>query len=503
MGNNRTNLTDKYSKRLTLGDAVDKRKRSKILIARNQEKILGSIFNPHPKLSVPELKFIIDGDKRNFTYGDEPVSFSVSGSSNGAITWSVGNTSIIKIENGQLIPILGGKTNITAKIAKNGGYKSATSSITITVSEITTTIDVSTTSISLNKGGSEKLSVLSNNKEYPIKYSSSNSQVATVDENGNVKGVSAGNATISVYQDAVNGKYTSASTTVSVSVTDVSQLVTPTFTIKGVTDGQQINYNSSVDIYVETNSTGKVTWSSSNTSIASVDNGKLKGNSSGNTTITATLAQTSTHKSATASVKVTVNAITPTLTINPTSISELEVDATKQLSASSTNTSSTYTYKSSNSDVATVSASGLVTGKKAGNATITITQAALSGKYTSASSTVNVTVKEAAPKENNYFFGTSNRNNLDAIKNFNKYSQTRVTNLTLDSYNIGDEDIFFAFPSSWGTIEDIVDDDGDGVGAGNATQVLASRGCIIEGYTIYKIKFIEGLIGVNIKIIWL
>jgi uncharacterized protein YjdB len=134
-----------------------------------------------------------------------------------------------------------------------------------------------------------------------------------------------------------------------------------------------------------------VTWASSNPAVATVSNsGVVSGNAAGSATITAT----SETKSSTATVTVT-NVPVASVTVSPASTSLL-VGATQQFSvvtkdaAGNTLTGRTVTWASSNTAVATVSGSGLVTGNAAGSATITATSETVSG--TAAVTVTNVPV---------------------------------------------------------------------------------------------------------------
>ena len=86
---------------------------------------------------------------------------------------------------------------------------------------------------------------------------------------------------------------------------------------------------------------------------------------------------------------------TATITANDVTVEE---GATAAIGAT-TNSSATITYACDNTAVATVDASGTVTGVKAGNANITLKVAAVEGKFTAAEKTIKVTVTEkpAAP----------------------------------------------------------------------------------------------------------
>src|SRR6185295_6603066 len=135
-----------------------------------------------------------------------------------------------------------------------------------------------------------------------------------------------------------------------------------------------------------------VTWSSSNTSVAIADvNGNVTGMAPGSATITAT----SEGQSGTASITVT-NVPVASVTVTPTSAS-VPQGQTVQLSATPKDANGTaltgrvVTWSSSNTAVASVNASGLVTSGAAGSATITATSEGKTG-----TSAITVTIVPVA-----------------------------------------------------------------------------------------------------------
>ncbi len=133
------------------------------------------------------------------------------------------------------------------------------------------------------------------------------------------------------------------------------------------------------------NATNKnVTWSSSNSSIATVKNGKITAKKAGTATITA---KTSNGKAATC--KVTVKQLPTSVKLSKTTLS-LNIGKTYTLKATvspSNASSKSVTWSSSKKNVATVNSSGKITAKKAG--TVTITAKTSNGKK----ATCKVTVK--------------------------------------------------------------------------------------------------------------
>ena len=125
-------------------------------------------------------------------------------------------------------------------------------------------------------------------------------------------------------------------------------------------------------VYPSNASNKKCTWSSSNTSVATVDsNGKVTAKASGTATITV---KTANGKTASCNVTVqAVQAVPTSVSLNKTSLT-LDVGKSYTLTktVSPSNAVTSYTWSSSNTSVATVDSNGKVTAKKAGTATITV-----------------------------------------------------------------------------------------------------------------------------------
>lgn len=119
-----------------------------------------------------------------------------------------------------------------------------------------------------------------------------------------------------------------------------------------------------VTLKADTNLSDKITWSSSNKKVATVNSkGVVTAKAKGTAVITATCGE---YK---ATCKVSVK--TPTLKLAKTSAS-IKVGKKTTIKATSTPTG-TVKYTSSNKKIATVSSKGVVTGKKKGTAKITVT----------------------------------------------------------------------------------------------------------------------------------
>ena len=306
-------------------------------------------------------------------------------------TWKSSYTSILTVSGGTVTGVSKGQAVVTAS------YRSYSKSCTVTVTEnVTYDYQMTPTSTSLVNGRTTKFTVVkrtftngtqTNGQDVSstFTWTSSNTSVATVGSNGVITGVGKGTATITT-------KYGETTLTGTVTVTPAYtyELVlnrTSMSMAKGATGTIVATYKTYADGVLEslTNVTSTATWSSGNTSVATVSGGTVTGKGAGTTTITATY----NGKSATCSVTVVGSA---TLSLGWTSAT-MEKGSVRTNAAiynpnngtASTNVTSSAVWTTSNAGVATAG-SGTITAQGKGTCTITVTYNGLS-----ASCTVTVT----------------------------------------------------------------------------------------------------------------
>jgi uncharacterized protein YjdB len=238
---------------------------------------------------------------------------------------------------------------------------------------------VPVTGVSLNKAaatvsinGSEQLNytiVPAHATNKNVTWSSNNNSVATVDSNsGTVTGLSVGTATITLTSD--DGKLTSSCTvTVQNDPIPVTGILpgkaTSTISVNGA---EQMLFT----VYPENATNKSVTWSSNDSSVATVDvNGNVTGVSAGTVTVTAKTAEGEFAASCVITVQ---NEAVPVTGVSLKTASTISVNGTEQLTAtvSPENATNKNVVWSSNAvSVATVDEKGLVAGISAGMATVT------------------------------------------------------------------------------------------------------------------------------------
>ena len=212
------------------------------------------------------------------------------------ITWTSSNTSVATVSRGIIIALKEGTTTITA--STNNG-KTATAKVTVSKKVIEPySVAIDKKEATINVGGKTTLIATItpyNATNKTITWSSSDNSIATVN-NGVVTGIKAG--TVNITAKTSNGKTATTKVTVSKEAINVTSITLNTTSIK-------LNANSTYTLkvtYSPTNATNQsVTWSSSNTSVATVSNGTVKGIKGGNATITA---KTSNGVTATCTVEV-------------------------------------------------------------------------------------------------------------------------------------------------------------------------------------------------------
>ncbi|MBR6168482.1 Ig domain-containing protein [Candidatus Saccharibacteria bacterium] len=336
---------------------------------------------------------------------------SPKAASNKAVTWKSSNTSVATVTSTGTITAKGvGTATITA--TTNDGGKSASATVTVVKPTVSVTgIEVSKTSVSLLIGATEKITATvrpSNVTNKAVTWTSNNTSVATVTGEGTIVAEGVGTATITATTNDGGKKAT-------VSVT-VSPIRVQSITLSKNSATLEVGETSKISATVlPSNATNKaVTWTSNNTSVATVTStGTITAKGVGTATITATTNDGG--KKATVSVTVFSNEIIkdnggtedeaadddidviPTASVKlNTASATINVGNTVALTATvspSNATNKAVTWMSSDSNVATVSASGVVKGVSAGTATITVKT-----KDAGNSAMATITVKKSSSK---------------------------------------------------------------------------------------------------------
>ncbi|MDL2241757.1 Ig-like domain-containing protein [Bacteroidales bacterium OttesenSCG-928-L03] len=318
-------------------------------------------------------------DKTSITIdaGSEEIlvaTISPKGAANQNVTWSSSKTDIASVDaSGKVKGLKAGSATITAT-TQDGG-KTASCAVTVKATTVAVTgVSLNKTETSIAVDGEETLVPTITPKEATnqnISWSSSKTDIASVDAAGKVKGLKAGTATITVTTED-GGKTASCTVTVSANVVAVTGIVlnktettldagSEEILVPTITPKEATNQN--------------ISWSSSKTDIASVDAaGKVKGLKAGSATITVTTEDGGKTASCTVTVKDPFVAV-ESVALNKTTL-ELNTGASETLTAAITPdeaTNKNLSWKSDKTDIASVDESGKVAGLKAGTATITVT----------------------------------------------------------------------------------------------------------------------------------
>lgn len=315
--------------------------------------------------------------------GSEQLSAVVSPpkTSNKSVTWASSNSSIVSVDsNGQataVASVMHGETKsaVITVTTHEGGFSAQ---CTVTVVEK----PVPVTGVTLNKGtsylltgNSEALTAIitpSTATNQNLTWSSSNSLIASVNSSGVVTtGTNTGQTMITVTTS--DGGFT-ASCLFTVTLTPVS--VTGVTLNKSATVIAAGNSEMLFAIITPSNATNQnITWSSDNAGVATVDAfGNVTGQASGLANITATTADGGYSDSCAVSV------VTSPVPVTGVSLSQstitIQVGNQGQLTAAITPANATnqnLIWNTSNSLIASVNSSGVVTGNAVGSATITVT----------------------------------------------------------------------------------------------------------------------------------
>lgn len=307
------------------------------------------------------------------------ATVSPSGASNSAVTFSTSDKSVATVNSsGVVTPVAPGTATITVK-TKDGGY---TDTCKVTVKRAVTSVTLNKTTAEIKSDTTLTLKATikpSNATDKTLTWTSSNKNVATVNAKGVVTPVGKGTATITVKTE--NGLTDTCKVTVYQVVTGIT--VTESATVYA---GEKITLKAKVTPS-DANEQG-FTWTSSSTAIAKVSS---KGIVTGVKAGTAIITVQSTEGDYTANCTVTVKQHVTSVTLNKTELTIANGNE-EQLTATikpATATEKGYTFSSSDENVATVTANGLIKAVACGEAVITV-----KSKENNKTATCKVTVIE-------------------------------------------------------------------------------------------------------------
>ena len=258
------------------------------------------IANRHPEwLKIDKSDEVIELSKSNLelTVG-ATETLTVKNQGNEKVNWSSSNANVAAVDNGKVTAKAEGEAIITAKTDSG---KTGECRVVVKAGEIAVeSIKLDKTSVELEVGKTVKLTATitpENATNKNITWTTSNDKVATV-SGGTITAKGTGDATITA--KTANGK--EAKCTVKVKAAEIlATSVKLDKTSLRLAVGKEETLKATIEPSNATNKT--LTWTSSNTSVATVDkSGKVTAKAEGKTTITV---KTSNNKTASCEIKVT------------------------------------------------------------------------------------------------------------------------------------------------------------------------------------------------------
>lgn len=314
-----------------------------------------------------ELNYSTKSVPKGSSFTLKPI-FTPSNTTNKKVTWTSSNTGVAKVsDKGKVTGVKGGSAIITC-VSEDGGYV-ATCLVTVVQPVSTVKLNHSSYKLGLGKSVTLKATVTSNTSSNPkVKWTSSNTKIATVSSSGKVTGKKLGTCTITA--TATDGSKKKASCKITVVRQSTSVKLNKSYLTLIV------GHNSQLKATVKpSNATYKtVNWKSSNESVALVNNsGLVRGIAVGSANIKVT---TKDNGKKTASCYVEVIEPIPATSIMVADKNMVMIRGESQMLSYTivpSNSTDSVKFASGNKNVATVSSSGRVYARRAGATSITIT----------------------------------------------------------------------------------------------------------------------------------
>ena len=310
------------------------------------------------------------------SFGDANFNLTATSSSTGAFTFTISDTSIATITGSTVSIVTAGITVVTVSQAADSKYYAAIATMTLTINKINPTIAFN--DVVKDFGDTDFSLLVSSNSSGTFSFGVSDTNIATVN-NGVITITGGGSTTITVNQ-AEDTNYFAGIATMTLTVNRASGAITFNDLTK--------TYGDPVFMFNATSlSTGAMTFSVSNTSIATMVGSSTRIIGAGSTIVEVNQAADENYNAATASMTLTV------LKADPIIVFEDLIKNIDEANFSFTATSSsTGAFSFLISDTTIASLSGVVVSLlNLGGTVVTVNQAADSN-YNSASATMTLQV---------------------------------------------------------------------------------------------------------------
>lgn len=363
--------------------------------------------------------------------------------------WSSSDDSVATVDQeGNVYAVGSGKANI---IVKSTAVTAVQTLCKVTVNTPVKSVDISSDVASIAVGENMTLTatVLPEDADNPnVKWVSSDDSIVTVSNQGQIRGIAPGNAVVTVYSEENHDIRSECAVNV---IKEKKPVTSITFNVKS----QQMNVNSTCQIVATVlpdDATFKtLTWTSSDESVATVDdNGLVSAKAEGSTIIVAR-ANDGSGKSASCSITVVdpSNIKITSLTFSPVESQYLELGHTLTIIpviVPENATNKTLTWNSSDEKIATVDNQGVVTPVAKGNVTISARTTDRSDK--SASLTITVVDQYVPVNGVSIYY-----NGKECYKTTMGESETRQFDAVLNPSDATNQNVVWSKNGgAWGTI---------------------------------------------------
>lgn len=318
-----------------------------------------TVCTPVSSITVNPGEYTLESIGSSFTV--EPVIYPEDATEKNVV-WTSSDPKIATVSSDGSVTAVGPGTVVITATTVDGSFSSK---CVVTVNSPAQHVDLNKSTLSVVEGTASKLSATVyplNSTQKTLSWTSSDSNVASVDQQGNITAIKAGTATITVS--------VAAGVAASCEVTVVSKMSAITIGETSKTLEPSQSFQLSASVVPEDASHSELSWTSSDPSVAAVDGtGKVTALKPGNALITVSVEE-GFSKTCMVIVEIPANGVA----LNETAVT-LTPAASYQLIARILPADAVhgeFSWTSSDPAVATVDASGKVTGVKPGKAVITV-----------------------------------------------------------------------------------------------------------------------------------